>query len=375
MLEIERAEGLYMYDVSGKKYLDLIAGISVSNLGHSHPAVVNAVKEQAEKYMHLMVYGEFVESPQVKYSSRLTEHLPKNLNNVYFTNSGTEATEGALKLAKRYTGKTGLVSFKNAYHGSTQGALSVMGDEAFKRNFRPLLPNVTQLEFNNEAALDSITSDTAAVIVETVQGEAGVIAPSQSFIKKLRTVCSEKGALLIFDECQVGLARTGKLFAFEHYGIAPDILLLAKALGGGMPLGAFISSKEVMNCLTENPVLGHITTFGGHPVCCAAGLAAFNVLIKEKLTAKVAAKGALFDSLLIHPKIKSKRHIGLLMALEFENFEQNKKIIDRCIESGALTDWFLFAPQCMRIAPPLIITEEEIKLACNIILEAINAVG
>ncbi len=364
-----------MYDVSGKKYFDLIAGISVSNLGHGHPAVVAAVKQQAEKYMHLMVYGEFVESPQVKYASKLSEHLPENLSNIYFTNSGTEATEGALKLAKRYTGKTGIVSFKNAYHGSTQGALSVMGDETFKRSFRPLLPGITLLEFNNEAALANITTDTAAVIIETVQGESGVTIPSKSFIQKLRNVCSEKGALLIFDECQAGLGRTGKLFAFEHFDVVPDVLLLAKALGGGMPLGAFISSKEIMHCFTENPVLGHITTFGGHPVCCAAGLTAFNILVEENLTAPVAAKGSFFDTLLTHPKIKSKRHIGLLMAIEFESFEQNKKIIDRCIEKGVLTDWFLFAPQCMRIAPPLIITEQEIKTACNIILECINEVA
>jgi acetylornithine/succinyldiaminopimelate/putrescine aminotransferase len=375
MLEIERAEGVYLYSSEGKKYIDLIAGISVSNLGHCNPQVVKAVQQQAEKYMHLMVYGEFVESPQVKYAERLISFLPPQLNNVYFTNSGTEATEGALKLAKRVTGRTQLISFKNGYHGSTQGALSMLGDETFKRSFRPLLPDTLQLTYGSEEELSNITSKTAAVIVETVQAESGITVPSKSFIQQLRRACNETGALLILDEAQTGMGRTGKMFAFEHYDIVPDILLLAKALGGGMPLGAFIASRELMQKLTENPVLGHITTFGGHPVCCAAGLAAFEVLTNEKLVEQVEAKGELFDSLLIHPKINSKSRIGLMMALEFESFETNKKIIDRCIENGVLTDWFLFAPQCMRIAPPFIITEEEIKLACRVILEAIESVG
>jgi len=373
MLEIERAQGVYLYGTDGRKYIDLIAGISVSNLGHSHPAVVAAVKEQAEKYMHLMVYGEFVASPQVKYAQRLAEFLPKSLDNIYFTNSGAEATEGALKLAKRYTGRTQIVSFKNAYHGSTQGALSVMGDESFKRKFRPLLPDTMQLEYGNEAALEKISKHTACVVIEPVQAESGVTVPSSSFIKKLRKVCDETGALLIFDEAQTGMGRTGKLFAFEHFGIVPDILLLAKAFGGGMPLGAFISSKQIMGSLTENPVLGHITTFGGHPVCCAAGLAAFDVLLKEKLIESVEEKGKLFDTLLNHSQIKAKRRSGLMMALAFESFEENKRIIDSCIEGGVLTDWFLFAPHCMRIAPPLIISEDEIRLACGVIVEAIDA--
>lgn len=372
MLEIERAKGVYLFAADGKNYIDLIAGISVSNLGHSHPVVVKAVQEQAEKYMHLMVYGEFVESPQVQYAQRLTSFLPPELNNVYFTNSGTEATEGALKLAKRVTGRTQLISFKHGYHGSTQGALSVMGDETFKRSFRPLLPDTLQLTYGDEAALSKISCRTAAVIIETVQAESGITVPSQSFMQQLREVCNKTGALLILDEAQVGLGRTGKLFAFEHYNIVPDILLLAKALGGGMPLGAFIAAKEVMDTLTEKPVLGHITTFGGHPVCCAAGLAAFNVLLQEQLTEQVEAKGKLFEALLNHPKIKSKHRIGLMMALAFESFDQNKQIIDRCIDNGVLTDWFLFAPHCMRIAPPFIITEEEIRFACGVILEAIE---
>jgi acetylornithine/N-succinyldiaminopimelate aminotransferase len=375
MLEIERAEGVYLHSSDGKKYVDLIAGIAVSNLGHSHAQVVKAVQQQAEKYMHLMVYGEFVESPQVKYAERLTSFLPAQLNNVYFTNSGTEATEGALKLAKRVTGRTQLISFKNGYHGSTQGALSVLGDEAFKRSFRPLLPDTMQLTYGNEEELSNISNRTAAVIIETVQAESGITVPSKSFIQQLRRVCTETGTLMILDEAQTGLGRTGKMFAFEHYDIVPDILLLAKALGGGMPLGAFITSREMMQMLTENPVLGHITTFGGHPVCCAAGLAAFEVLTNEKMVGQVEPKGQLFDSLLIHPKIKSKSRIGLIMALEFESFDTNKKIIDRCIENGVLTDWFLFAPQCMRIAPPFIITEDEIRTACGVIIEAVELMG
>jgi acetylornithine/succinyldiaminopimelate/putrescine aminotransferase len=372
MLEIERAEGMYMYAANGEKYLDLIAGISVSNLGHSHPEVVRAVQEQAEKYMHLMVYGEFIESPQVKYAKRLAELLPEQLNNVYFTNSGAEATEGAMKLAKRLTGRTQFISFKNGYHGSTQGALSIMGEEGFKRKFRPLLPDTLQLEFNNEEDLKKISRTTAAVIMEPVQAESGVTAATQNFISLLRKKCNDTGALLIFDEAQTGLGRTGKMFAFEHYEVSPDILLLAKALGGGMPLGAFISSKERMKTLSENPVLGHITTFGGHPVCCAAGLAALDILMKENWIGQAEEKGKLFDELLVHPEIKSKHRFGLMLAIEFESFERNKKIIDRCIERGLLTDWFLFAPHCMRIAPPLIISEEEIKLASQIILESIS---
>jgi len=375
MLEIERATGVYLFSADGRKYMDLIAGISVSNLGHSHPKGVKAVQQQAEKYMHLMVYGEFVESPQVKYAEKLTAFLPAQLNNVYFTNSGTEATEGALKLAKRVTGRTQLISFKNAYHGSTQGALSMMGDETFKRSFRPLLPDTLQLTYGDEEELSNITRRTAAVIIETVQAESGIRVPAKNFMQQLREVCNKTGALLILDEAQAGLGRTGKLFAFEHYDIVPDILLLAKALGGGMPLGAFIAAKEVMQAFTENPVLGHITTFGGHPVCCAAGLAAFEVLTDEKLVEQVEPKGKLFESLLNHPAIKSKSRIGLMMAVEFESFEVNKRIIDRCIENGILTDWFLFAPQCMRIAPPFIITEEEIRFACGVILEAMEEMG
>lgn len=372
MLEIEKAEGVYLYDTNGKSFLDLIAGIAVSNVGHSHPKVVEAVKQQAEKYMHLMVYGEFVETPQVKYAERLCQFLPKALDNVYFTNSGAEATEGAMKLAKRATGRTQFVSFKQSYHGSTQGALSVMGNEYFKQQFRPLLPDTLQLRYNNMEDLAQISCRTAAVILEPVQAESGVTVPSVDFMHALRKQCDETGALLIVDEAQTGLGRTGKMFAFEHYSIEPDILLLAKAFGGGMPLGAFISSFDRMKLLTDNPVLGHITTFGGHPVCCAAGLAAFNVLTEENRLAEVERKGQLFEKLLVHPKINSVQRKGLMMALTFESFEMNKMIIDKCTEQGVLTDWFLFAPQCMRIAPPLIITEAQIETACAVIVKAIN---
>ncbi len=375
MLEIERAEGMYMYDAAGKKYMDLIAGISVSNLGHAHPAVVEAVKEQAEKYMHLMVYGEFVESPQVKFAKQITNLLPASLNNVYFTNSGAEATEGAMKLAKRITGRTQFVSFQNSYHGSTQGALSLMGDEYFKQKFRPLLPDMLQLPYNNSSELDKINSRTAAVFVEPIQAESGITVPDIAFIQQLRARCTETGTLLVFDEAQTGFGRTGKIFAFEHYDVVPDILLLAKALGGGMPLGAFVASKERMATLSDNPVLGHITTFGGHPVCCAAGLAALQVLLNEKLWMQVEAKSRLFKKLLVHPSIQSVHSMGLMMSLEFSSYEQNKRIIDRCIAHGLLTDWFLFAPHCLRIAPPLIISEEEIKTACDIILRSIDETG
>ena len=372
-LEIAWAKGVYLFSPAGKKYIDLISGISVSNVGHAHPKIVKAVKEQAEKFMHLMVYGEYIQSPQVKLAKRLTELLPKKLNSVYFVNSGSEAVEGALKLAKRFTGRTEIVAFKNAYHGSTHGAMSVMGDETMKQSFRPLLPDVRFLEFNNEMQLEQITSKTACVIVEPIQGEAGVVLPDSknNFLKQLRKRCDEVGALLIFDEIQTGMGRTGKLFAFEHYGIVPDVLCLAKAFGGGMPLGAFISSKEIMSTLSNNPVLGHITTFGGQPVCCAASLAALQILT-AKPSLNVKKKGELFKKLLVHPRIKEVRGEGLLLAVQFASEEENKKIISRCIENAVVVDWFLFRPDAMRIAPPLVITEKEIISACKIILKSIN---
>ncbi|MBI4947690.1 MAG: aspartate aminotransferase family protein [Bacteroidetes bacterium] len=385
-LEIARAKGVYLFSPQGKKYMDLIAGISVSNIGHAHPKVVKAVKDQAEKFMHLMVYGEYVQSPQVKLAKRLTELLPKKLSSIYFVNSGSEAVEGALKLSKRFTRRTEIVAFKNAYHGSTHGALSVMGNETMKQAFRPLLPDVRFLEFNNEKQLEQITNKTACVIVESIQGEAGVIEPvgnrqlavsKNNFLQLLRKRCDETGTLLIFDEIQTGMGRTGKLFAFEHYGIVPDVLCLAKAFGGGMPLGAFISSKEIMSTLSHDPVLGHITTFGGHPVCCAAALTALELiasppapLLKEK--GGVSWKGELFKKLLKHPRIKEVRGKGLLLAVQFSSEEENKKIISRCIQNGVVVDWFLFRSDAMRIAPPLTISEKEIKKACEVILKSID---
>lgn len=373
-LEIIKAEGMYLYDSSGKKYLDLIAGISVCNMGHSHPAVIKAIREQTEKYMHLMVYGEFVETPQVHYAKALTENLPASLNSVYFTNSGAEAVEGAMKLAKRFTGRNELVAFQNDYHGSTQGALSIIGDEYYRNTYRPLLPGIYHLRYNHIDDLGFISDKTACVMAETIQGEAGVMPPSKEWMKILEKRCRETGTLLALDEVQTGMGRTGTLWAYEQYDIVPDILILGKALGGGMPLGAFIADKNIMNVFTHDPVLGHITTFGGHPVCCAAGDAAFHSLLKSTLIAEVRSKEALFRKLLVHKKVKELRSSGLMLAIEFDSFETNKKIIDRCIEKGVLTDWFLFSPQSMRLAPPLIISEEQIKMACNAILEAIDEV-
>ncbi len=370
-LEIEKAEGLYLYDSSGKKYMDLISGISVSNVGHRHPAVVKAIKDQLDKYMHLMVYGEYIQAPQVQLAKELTIYLSDKLSSVYFVNSGSEAIEGAMKLAKRYTGRTEIISFKNAYHGSTQGSLSIMGSEEFKNAYRPLLPDTKQIRFNCEADLVEISEKTACVVVETIQGEAGAVVPANDYLQKLKNRCEQKGVLLVVDEIQCGFGRTGKLFAFEHYGIIPDILCLAKGMGGGMPIGAFISSNEIMHSLTHDPILGHITTFGGHPVSCAASLATLTTLISENLTEQVEVKEKLFKELLVHPKIKSVNGKGLLLSVSFESYEENKKIIDRCIEKGLITDWFLFNAHSMRIAPPLTITLDEIRWACGIILSSI----
>lgn len=371
-LEIARAEGMHLYDVNGKVYSDLIGGISVCNTGHRHPKIVEAIKKQADQYLHVLVYGECIQSPQVQYAKLLSDYLPASLNSVYFTNSGAEATEGAMKLSKRLTNRTQIVAFKNAYHGSTQGALSIIGDEYFRNAFRPLLPDILHLNYNSFESLDNISNSTACVIAETVQAETGILVPSVQWMVALRKKCDECGVLLVLDEIQTGFGRTGTLWAFEQYDIIPDIVLLGKALGGGMPLGAFIADRQLMQAFTENPVLGHLTTFGGHPVCCAAGLASLQVLIEEDCVKTVAAKEALFRALLVHPLIKAVRSAGLLMAVEFDSFETNKRIIDRCLEKGILTDWFLFAPHCMRIAPPLIISEEQIKATCEIIIECVN---
>lgn len=371
-LEISKAKGCYLYDNNGNSFLDLIAGISVCNIGHCHPAVVRAIQHQSEQYLHLLVYGELIETPQVAYAHYLAQHLPPSLDAVYFTNSGAEAVEGAMKLAKRSTGRTNIIAFNKSYHGSTQGALSILGDEYWRNAYRPLLPGILHLEYNSFDVLNYIDRDTACVIAETVQAERGVVSPDKNWIQALRKKCSETGTLLILDEIQTGFGRTGTLWGFEQLGITPDIVLFGKALGGGMPLGAFIASKSLMWNLAENPVLGHITTFGGHPVSCAAGLAAMKILKDEKIVQQVMGKAKLFVSLLKHPEIKNIRHAGLLIAVEFENFERNKSVIDRCIALGVLTDWFLFAPECMRIAPPLTITDDEIKRGCNIIIAAIE---
>ena len=372
MLEIDKAHGIYMFDKDNKSYIDLISGVSVSNVGHTHPKVVEAIKNQSERYMHLMVYGEYIQSPQVDYAKKITSLLPKNLDSVYFVNSGSEAIEGALKLAKRYTGRTEIVAFKNAYHGSTHGSLSVMGNESFKNSFRPLLPDIKFLEFNNEEDLNLITEKTACVLIEPVQGEAGIRLPFNNYLLKLRNKCNETGTLLIFDEIQTGFGRLGKLFAFMEFDVIPDIMTIAKGMGGGMPIGAFISSKEIMSSFKNNPILGHITTFGGHPVSCAAALASLNVLLNEDLIAQVKTKGELFKKYLNHPQIKEIRGTGLFMAVELENFEQIQRMIKAAIKRGLVTDWFLFHDSAFRIAPPLIITEQQIKDACSILNESIN---
>ena len=371
-LEIVKASGCKMWDADGKEYLDLIAGISVCNVGHCHPKVTEAVKKQLEDYMHIMVYGEFVESPQVRYAKLLTDNLPSSLNSVFYTASGTEATEGAMKLAKRHTGRTQIASFNNSYHGSTQGALSLMGSEYWRNAFRPLLPDILHLNYNSFEDLESITERTACVIAETIQAEAGVLIPENDWLKALQEKCIETGALLVLDEIQCGFGRNGSLWAFEQFHVVPDILLLGKAMGGGMPLGAFIADKALMDSLTHDPVLGHINTFGGHPVCCSAGLAAMEVLLDEKLIESVKEKENLFITHLNHPKIKSIHSRGLMIALEFGSFEENKKIIDALIEKGIFTDWFLFAPGSLRIAPPLTITEAEILHACSEITNVLN---
>ena len=372
LLEIERAEGMYLYDYDGKSYMDLVSGFAVSNTGHRNAKVVQAIKDQADKYLHLTVYGEFIQSPQVKFASKLSSILPDSLNSVYFVNSGAEATEGAMKLAKRFTGRSEIIACKNSYHGSTQGALSVMGNEHYKQAYRPLLPGIRFIEFNNYIDLDFISSESAAVIVETIQGEAGVRVPDMNYMQRLRKRCNETGTLLILDEIQTGFGRTGTLFAFEHFNIHPDILLLAKGMGGGMPIGAFISSHEIMSVLKENPILGHITTFGGHPVSCAAGLANLEVIIEEELVKDVSLKESLFRKHLQHPEIKEVRGMGLMLCIQLGSFEQVENVSRRCVENGIIIDWFLHCDTAMRIAPPLIITDNEIQKACATIIEALE---
>ncbi|MDX5340656.1 MAG: aspartate aminotransferase family protein [Cyclobacteriaceae bacterium] len=372
MIEVEKAEGVYLYGPNGEKYLDLISGIGVSNVGHRHPRVIQAIQGQLDKYLHLMVYGEYVQTPQVALAKALTDTLPESLDNVYLVNSGSEAVEGALKLAKRFTNRREILSCVDAYHGSSHGSLSVGGNEIFKRAYRPLLPGIRHIVYGSYSDLDQITSETAAVILETIQGEAGVRVACKEYFQALRQRCDETGTLLILDEIQAGFGRTGKFWAFAHFGIVPDILVCAKGMGGGMPIGAFIANKEVMGVFKNNPLLGHITTFGGHPVSSAASLATLKILLEEDLISQVEAKANLFKSLLIHPKIKEIRNKGLMMAVEFDSFEVLKPIIDRAIELGVITDWFLFCDDSMRIAPPLVITEDQIREASHLILQAIE---
>ena len=371
-IEAVKASGIHIWDVSGRRYTDLISGFSVCNIGHSHPAVVKAVQEQAAAYMHLIVYGEFIETPQTSYAKLLTDHLPASLNCIYFTNSGAEATEGAMKLAKRVTGRPGIIAFNNSYHGSTQGALSLMGDEYWRNAFRPLLPGIYHYDYNDYSALDAIDEQTACVIMETVQAESGILAPDPEWITAVRDKCTASGVLLVLDEIQCGFGRTGTLWAFEQFNIIPDILLLGKALGGGMPLGAFIADKKHMQQLTHDPVLGHITTFGGHPVSCAAGKAALEVLLEEKYIDSVKRKEQILLKHLVHPSIISRRSFGLWMSLQFETAGINQRIIHQCIKEGIITDWFIFAPDRLRVAPPLSITEKEIVDCCGLIKSAIN---
>ncbi|MBQ8863500.1 MAG: aspartate aminotransferase family protein [Rikenellaceae bacterium] len=376
LVEVERAEGVFFYTPEGKRYFDLISGVSVSNVGHANPQVVEAVCAQARDYMHVMVYGEMVERPHVEYATRICSLLPEGLDSVYFLNSGAEAVEGALKLAKRYTGRGEIVSMRRAYHGSTHGSLSIMGapeGEYYKGAFRPLLPGVTSIEFNHTEQLSAITRSTACVIMEPVQGEAGVRLPDQGWLQAVRQRCDEVGALLIFDEIQTGLGRTGEMFALQKYGVVPDIVCVAKAFGGGMPLGGFISSHTIMNSLTCAPVLGHISTFGGHPVCCAAGLAALNYILDNRLVEQVEAKGALYEELLGgHPQVLEIRRSGLLMAVELGASDKLYRMMELFKQEGILSDWFLFCDTAFRISPPLTITNDEIRASVEIINHCLN---
>lgn len=374
LIEIERAEGLYLYGSKGERYIDLISGVSVSSLGHNFNIVKEAIKEQIDKHLHLMVYGEFIQSPQVMLAKYLSDLLPEGIDTVYLVNSGSEAIEGAIKLAKKYTGKTKLISFTNAYHGSTHGALSLCGNEEFKNSCRPLLPEVYHIELNNFEQLETIDEDTACVVLEPIQAEGGVQIPKNEYIQKLREMCDKYGALLIFDEIQTGFGRTGKMFGFENFKIIPDIVCFAKALGGGMPIGAFVSSKKIMDSFKNNPVLGHITTFGGHPVSSAAAYATIKYIKESNICKTVIEKEELFRSNLVHKKIKEIRGIGLLMAVELESFNDVINVVKLGLKKGFITDWFIFHDSAFRIAPPLNITNEEIIEACKIIIEVLDEI-
>jgi acetylornithine/succinyldiaminopimelate/putrescine aminotransferase len=372
LIDVDRAEGIYIYDKSGKRYMDMIAGVAVNNIGHNHPKVIQALHQQIDKHLHVMVYGEFIQDAPLNFAARLISLLPEKLNSVYTVNSGTEANEAALKLAKRVTRRTELVAFRGSYHGSTHGSMSVSGNEVKKLAFRPLLPDVRFLQFNDLNQLNQITHKTAGVIIETIQGDAGVRIPSMAFLSALRSRCDEVGALLIFDEIQCGMGRTGKNFAFEHFQVVPDILTLGKALGGGMPIGALVSSKKNLLEFTYNPMLGHITTFGGHPVICAAGNAFLDVLCHDVDLDEVERLGALLESLVgTSSEIKEIRRVGMMFAFDMESSERVERVVKRCLEKGLISFWFLSHPYSFRLSPPLTITEAEIRLAAEIILTAI----
>ncbi len=373
-LEIERAEGIYLYDKTGKSYIDLMSGVSVSNIGHRHPKVIEAIKTQADKYLHLMVYGEYIQSPQVQLAKLLSDVLPSKIDSIYFVNSGSEAVEGALKLAKRATGRFNIVSCKNAYHGGTHGALSVMGNEHMRNNFRPLLPGVRQIDFNVAEQLSAVDSTTACFLIEPIQAEGGIVVPSKEYMKLVRQRCNETGTILIFDEIQTGFGRTGTMFATDYFETTPDIICMAKAMGGGMPIGAFAAAKEVMNLLTFNPTLGHITTFGGHPVSCAAAHASLSVIIEEKLAEKSIGKGKLFVELLKHPTIKQIRGIGLFLSVDLINDIDVFELMKQAMKQGIMIDPFLFYPNAFRIAPPLTITDDQIADACQKIITTLDII-
>jgi len=372
LFEIVKAEGVYLYGPEGQQYIDLVSGFNVSNIGHRHPKVIRAIQEQLDKYLHVTVYGEFVQAPQVQFATELLATLPPSFGSVYLTNSGAEAVEGSMKIAKKFTGRRQIIAAEKAYHGSTQGALSLMGNPAYQEAYAPLLPEINFIKFNDMNSLDFISSETAAVIVEAIQGEAGVRVPSKEFMQALRRKCDETGATLIFDEIQTGFGRTGKLFAFEHFDVVPDILMLAKGIGGGMPLGAFVARKEIMDVIKDNPMLGHITTFGGHPVSCAAALASLRLIQEEKLVDTVTEKAALFRRELAIPQIREIRGLGLMMCLQLDNFEQVYAVSSYCAENGVMVDWYLHCETALRVAPPLTINEDEIKAACKIIRAGIE---
>ena len=373
-LEIEQAEGIYLYDTAGKNYIDLISGVSVSNLGHRHPEVVQSIKDQLDKHMHLLVYGEFVQYPQVMFAELLTQHLPESLDNIYFVNSGSEANEGALKLAKKYTGRTEIIGCTRAYHGSTHGTVSLMGDEKFRNPFRPLLPDIRYIDFNDEQQLEQITERSACVIAEPIQAEAGIRLPQNAYLEKLRKRCNETGTLLIFDEIQTGFGRTGDLFAMKKFGVTPDIFTIAKGMGGGMPIGAFVASKEIMDSLKENPGLGHITTFGGHPVSAAAAHKSLEVILRDRLTKEIESKGNQYFNELKHPRIKQMWGTGLFIAVELEDENIMSQAMKLLADNGVITDQFIFKPNAFRIAPPLIIKKKEISESVQRIKKALDSI-